>query len=240
MSESLVVDGLTVRYRGGIALDHVDLRVPPGGRVAVVGRNGAGKSSLVRAIAGLVPVAEGEITWDGADITTLAAGARVRRGIALVPEGRRVFPDLTVADNLRVGGFVVPSGDVPARRETVYEVFPQLRERADLQASQLSGGEAQMLAIGQALMSQPRLLMLDEPSFGLAPVVVSRLLETIRELGRNGISILIVEQSVRLAVALAETVYVIDGGTLRLAGDASTGIDQEALQAAYLGTALSA
>ncbi len=230
----LRVDGLQVRYRGALALDDVDLAIPAGSRAAIVGRNGAGKSSLVKAIAGLVPAHAGRISWQGRDITRLSASKRVGAGITLVPEGRQVFPELTVAENLRVGGFLA-GRETDARRRHVYEVFPALREREQQPAAQLSGGEAQMLAIGQALMSSPQVMMLDEPSFGLAPVVVSRLLEIIRDLSQQGITILLVEQSVRLALSLGGDLYVLDGGRLRLAAEAGADVDADVLQAAYLG-----
>ena len=232
--DGLRVEGLQVRYRGALALDDVHLDLPAGSRAAIVGRNGAGKSSLVRAIAGLVPAHSGTISWQGRDITRLSASKRVGAGITLVPEGRQVFPELTVAENLRVGGFLA-GRDVDARRRHVYDVFPALRERENQPAAQLSGGEAQMLAIGQALMSSPKFMMLDEPSFGLAPVVVSRLLEIIRELSEQGITILLVEQSVRLALSLGGDLYVLDSGTLRLAAEAGAQVDADVLQAAYLG-----
>lgn len=234
----LEVQGLTVRYRGGVALNAVTFDVPVGGRVAVVGRNGAGKSSLVRALAGVVPAAAGRVLWRGEDVTRCSPHGRVSRGISLVPEGRRIFGHLTVATNLRVGGFT-NKRDVSARREEMYELFPALRERSRTHASQLSGGEAQMLAIGLALMANPKLVMLDEPSFGLAPVIVGRVLETIRTLSEQGITVLLVEQSVRLALALAETVYVLDQGELRLAAAPGQKIDEDALHAAYLGSAVS-
>jgi branched-chain amino acid transport system ATP-binding protein len=235
-SAGMSVDGLQVRYRGGLALHGVDLEIAAGGRAAVVGRNGAGKSSLVRAIAGLVPTHAGRLSWAGRDITRMSPSRRVRLGISLVPEGRQIFPDLTVADNLRVGGFTA-GREMAARRQEVFEGFPALREREEQPASQLSGGEAQMLAIGQALMASPSFIMLDEPSFGLAPVMVSRLLETISGLSERGITVLLVEQSVRLALSLGGDVYVLDGGQLRLAAAAGTEVDQEVLQAAYLGGA---
>ncbi|MBX6369440.1 MAG: ABC transporter ATP-binding protein [Rhodospirillales bacterium] len=209
-------------------------------RVAIVGRNGAGKSSLDRAVAGMVAAAEGRIVWDGEDITALPPNARVKRGIALAPEGRRVFRDLTVTDSLLGGGSTLPASKMSARIDEIYAIFPRLRERVKQPASQLSGGEAQMLAIGQALMTSPRLIMLDEPSFGLAPVVVRRLLDIIRELASTGLSVLLLEQSVRLATELADAVYVVDGGELRFAGDAASGIDHEAIQAVYLGAATTA
>jgi branched-chain amino acid transport system ATP-binding protein len=230
----LHISGLQVRYRGGLALNGIDLTVPSGSRVAIVGRNGAGKSSLVKAIAGRVPAHAGRISWQGRDVTKASSSARVRAGISLVPEGRQIFPELTVAENLRVGGFVA-GREVVARREQVYETFPALLERCDQAGSQLSGGEAQMLAIGQALMAGPSLLMLDEPSLGLAPVVVTVLLDIIRQLCGRGMTVLLVEQSVRLALALGGDVYVLDTGELRLAAAAGSEVDPEVLQTAYLG-----
>ncbi len=232
--EGLHVEGLQVRYRGGLALNGIDLHVPPGARVAIVGRNGAGKSSLVKAIAGVVPAHAGRVRWRGRDITKASSSARVRAGISLVPEGRQIFPELTVAENLRVGGFVA-GREVTARREQVYDTFPALKDRTEQAASQLSGGEAQMLAIGQALMASPSLIMLDEPSLGLAPVVVSVLLDIIRSLSDRGITVLLVEQSVRLALSLGGDVHVLDSGELRLAAAGGTEVDPEVLQAAYLG-----
>ncbi len=234
VGSGLEVRGLQVRYRGGLALHSVDFALTPGSRMAVVGRNGAGKSSLVRAIAGLVPAYAGSIAWNGQNITRFSAARRVKAGLSLVPEGRQIFPELTVAENLRVGGFVA-GREVQARRAQVYETFPALLERADQAASQLSGGEAQMLAIGQALMASPSLIMLDEPSFGLAPVIVSRLLDIIKDLSARGIATLLVEQSVRLALSLGGDLYVLDGGSLRLAAEAGSEVDPEVLQAAYLG-----
>jgi len=230
----LRVAGLQVRYRGGLALHGIDLDLSPGRRIAVVGRNGAGKSSLVKAIAGLVPASSGTLRWNGRDVTRWSAAKRVKAGISLVPEGRQIFPELTVGENLRVGGFTA-GREMASRRGEVLEIFPALSERFDQAASQLSGGEAQMLAIGQALMAKPSLLMFDEPSFGLAPVVINRLLEIIRELSERGIAVLLVEQSVRLALSLGGDLYVLDGGQLRLAAAAGSEVDPEVLQAAYLG-----
>ena len=231
---ALKVDGLEVRYHGALALADIHLWIPRGARVGIVGRNGAGKSSLLRAIAGIVPAAKGSIEWDGTDITRVRADQRVRRGIAMIPEGRRVFPGLTVANNLRVGSFV--DGKHAAERlQDVHRLFPILKERAHLPAAQLSGGEAQMLAIGQALMSGPRLLLLDEPSIGLAPIVVASVLATIRGLSDRGFSVLLVEQSVRLAASFADELHVLNMGRLSKIKDRGGEIDEEALQAAYIG-----
>jgi branched-chain amino acid transport system ATP-binding protein len=233
--EGLHVEGLQVRYRGGLALHGINLELPPGGKVAVMGRNGAGKSSLVRAIAGLVPAHAGRVSWKGCNVTRWSAAHRVRYGISLVPEGRQIFPELTAAQNLRVGGFVA-GGEMSTRRDRVYEIFPALADRADQPASQLSGGEAQMLAIGQALMASPSLIMLDEPSLGLAPLVISRLLDIIRDLSDRGIAVLLVEQSARLALSLGGDLYVLDRGELRIVAAAGAEVDPDVLQAAYLGS----
>lgn len=231
---ALSVRGLEVRYHGALAITGINLSIPRGARVAIVGRNGAGKSSLLRALAGIVPCAKGSIEWDGGDITRMRADQRVQRGIAMIPEGRRVFGGLTVANNLRVGGFTAPK-QAGERLQEVHRLFPILKERAHLPAAQLSGGEAQMLAIGQALMSGPRLLLLDEPSIGLAPIVVANVLATIRELSDRGISVLLVEQSVRLASSFADELHVLDMGRMSKIKDRDGEIDEDTLQAAYLG-----
>jgi branched-chain amino acid transport system ATP-binding protein len=231
---ALAVRGLEVRYHGALALGDVNLAIPRGARVGIVGRTGAGKSSLLRAIAGIVPCAKGTVEWDGADITRMRADRRVARGIAMIPEGRRVFGGLTVANNLRVGAFV-DGKHFGERLEKVHRLFPILKERAHLPAAQLSGGEAQMLAIGEALMSGPRLLLLDEPSIGLAPIVVANVLGTIRELSEQGISVLLVEQSVRLASSFADELYVLDMGRMSKIKDREGELDEERLRAAYLG-----
>jgi branched-chain amino acid transport system ATP-binding protein len=234
LAEGLSLRNVAVRYGDALALEDASLDLAPGACVGIVGRNGAGKSSLLKAIAGVVKVARGEIVWDGESLTRRSAHARVKRGISLVPEGRRIFPGLSVENNLRVGGFSSPRG-LTERRDQVYELFPVLAERRLQSGSQLSGGEAQMLAIGQALMAGPRLVLLDEPSLGLAPIVVSSVLDTMRQLSDRGIAVLLVEQSVRLAQQFAEELYVIDGGRMQLVRGRGQALDEEALQAAYLG-----
>jgi branched-chain amino acid transport system ATP-binding protein len=231
---TLRVQGLEVRYHGAVAVSGVDLDVGAGGRIGIVGRNGAGKSSLLRAIAGVVRPSAGTITWEGRDITRMSADRRVGSGIAMIPEGRRVFGSMSVANNLRVGGFINhrEAGKV---RDEVYDLFPILRERQSQPATQLSGGEAQMLAIGLALMSRPRLLLLDEPSIGLAPRVVSSLLATIRDLSSRGIAVVLVEQSVHLASSFAKEINALDRGRLTNVTRTDGQIDEARLKAAYLG-----
>jgi branched-chain amino acid transport system ATP-binding protein len=230
----LKVEGLGVRYGEATALADVTLDLPPGARVGIVGRNGAGKSSLLKAIAGTVKPSSGRVLLNGDDITKMSPHARVKRGISLVPEGRRVFPSLSVENNLRVGGFVSPGG-FAERVEEVCKLFPVLAERRKQMASQLSGGEAQMLAIAQALMARPKIVLLDEPSLGLAPIVVASVLDTMHALAAQGIALLLVEQSVRLAQRFADELYVIDGGRMELVAKEGQELDEHALQAAYLG-----
>ena len=234
MASGLTIENITVRYGDAVALVDANLELAPGSRVGIVGRNGAGKSSLLKAVAGSVKPASGRILLDGEPITKSVAHQRVKRGIAMVPEGRRVFPSLSVENNLRVGGFASPK-DFKRRTEEIYELFPVLGERRKQSAASLSGGEAQMLAIGQALMSGPKIVLLDEPSLGLAPIVVASVLDTMRRLSERGIAILLVEQSVRLAQRFVEELHVIDGGRMQLVQKAGQEFDEKALQVAYLG-----
>jgi branched-chain amino acid transport system ATP-binding protein len=225
---------LKVRYGPALAIDDVSLTVRPGSRAAVVGPNGAGKSTLLKAIAGSVRIAEGRICWQGADVSRKPAHARVKTGIALVPEGRRTFSGLSVTENLRVGAFGAPSR-FDERLSTVFTLFPALQERSRQPASTLSGGEAQMLAIGQALMSDPRLILLDEPSIGLAPMVVQSVLGTLRELSERGVAVLLVEQSAHLAARFSSDIHLLARGRLRRASVGPEGVDDEALREAYFG-----
>lgn len=234
----LSVDGLSSGYGQAPAIREVSLHVDTGEMVAVIGPNGAGKSTLLKAIAGLLPVFDGTVNYRNESLDRVRAEARVRAGIALVPEGRRLFGELTVAENLRlgaytVGGFARASGrDVLAR---VHELFPVLEARGTQIASTLSGGEQQMLAIGRALMSSPSLLLLDEPSLGLAPRVVGQILSTLESLRETGTSILIVEQEALRTLKLADRGYVITSGRIRLEGDAATLLANEDISEIYLG-----
>jgi branched-chain amino acid transport system ATP-binding protein len=239
----LDVENLRVAYGGTVlALDNVSFAVPEGGAVALLGANGAGKTTALRAVTGLLrfhggQVTGGSIRFDGQAILRSDAASLVAAGIGQVLEGRRVFADLTVAENLRVGGFAARAGR-PERevRETVGELFPVLAKRADQPAGLLSGGEQQMLAIARALMAQPRLLILDEPSLGLAPRVVAHIGEALREINRLGCALLLVEQSTALVVRVAEHAYLLETGRVRAQGAAETLLSDGHVRASYLGT----
>jgi branched-chain amino acid transport system ATP-binding protein len=231
----LEADGLDVRYGRTHAVRAVSLGLRAGEVVTVLGANGAGKSSLLKALAGSVRPAAGRIFLDGAEITALPAPERVRRGLVLVPEGRQILVSLTVHENLLMGAYARRDGAVAADIEAIYARFPNLAARRDMAASVLSGGEQQMLAISRALLAKPRVMMLDEPSLGLSPLLVARLFELIGALNREGLSILLVEQNTRMALRAAARGYVMEVGRVVLDGPAATLADNEALAAAYLG-----
>jgi branched-chain amino acid transport system ATP-binding protein len=217
------------------ALREVTLSVQQGEIVALVGGNGAGKTTLLRAISGVQKVSAGRICFDGADITRMAPARRVAAGIAQVPEGRLVFAAMAVEDNLRLGAYLLERRRVAAAFERVYALFPMLAARRRDQAGLFSGGQQQMLAIGRALMSEPRLLLLDEPSMGLAPIVVDSILEAIDALCANGTTILLVEQNARAALSIADRGYVIETGRILLEGTGDELLEDPRVQAAYLG-----
>jgi len=234
------VTGLSARYGAVAALRDVSLEVRAGELVALIGANGAGKSTLLRAIAGLVAPAAGRVTLDGRDVTGQAPEAMIRAGVALVPERRRVFAPLTVLDNLELGGYALPRGrDFRSRLEAgveeAYRLFPVLRRRRDQLAGTLSGGEQQMLAIGRALMTRPRLLLCDEPSLGLAPLVVAEIMRLLSTLREAGTTILLVEQNARMALRSADRAYVLEVGSVVLSGAAADLLEDDQLKAAYLG-----
>ncbi|HEY3077768.1 MAG TPA: ATP-binding cassette domain-containing protein [Burkholderiales bacterium] len=246
----LEVDGLVVRYDASTALDGVSLRVARGEIVAIVGANGAGKTTLLKAVAGAARPAAGRILYDGGDIGRLAAEDRVRAGLSLAPEGRQLFASLSVADNLLIGRYgrrraagvrelVTPSAResqaTQAALEMVYSVFPKLRERAAQPAGTLSGGEGQMLAIGRALMNQPALLLLDEPSFGLAPQAAREILEALPPLTRSGVAIVLVEQNARAALQIAARAYVLANGRIAAEGRSRELLADAEVARAYLG-----
>jgi len=232
----LQLTGVTAGYGQFTALWDVSLRVEAGEAVAVVGPNGAGKTTLMRVISGLIAPRAGEIGFEGHAIGGRPAYEIVGRGIAHVPEGRRIFPALTVADNLKMGAFLPP-----ARRRfaeslaRVYALFPVLAERRTQRAGSLSGGEQQMLAVGRALMSGPRLILLDEPSMGLAPVMVLRLFDLIRRVRQEGYTILVVEQNVRQVLKLVDRAYLLEVGRVKMEGRADALADQDFVRKAYVG-----
>lgn len=231
----LTIKDLEVKYGNVIALQRLSLEVDHGGIFAVLGRNGAGKSSLMKAIAGDVRPSNGKIFWDGTDITRKAANQRVHSGIALVPEGRRIFPHLTVGENLRLGGFYLSNHEYEATREKILNSFPVLQERIDNPAGQLSGGQQQMLAIGRALMSGARLLLLDEPSLGLAPKIVDEVYAQLENLHEQGLTLIVVEQQVQRALQLADSAIVLNLGKVVLREDPARLINDPRLVATYMG-----
>lgn len=234
----LELSNISVSYGPVVALRDVSFSVPQAGICAVVGANGAGKSTLMKAVSGLVPVKSGNITLDGVDITSMSAERRVALGIALSPEGRRLFPELTVRENLMMGAYL--RRDKTGIREDiegVYGYFPRLRERETSQGRYLSGGEQQMCAIGRALMSRPRLLLLDEPSLGLAPAVTLEVAKAVRMISASGTTIVLVEQNARLALKLSSTGVVLETGRLTLSGPSEEIQNNAHVAAAYLGRA---
>ncbi|MDQ0316873.1 branched-chain amino acid transport system ATP-binding protein [Amorphus orientalis] len=231
----LEVSGLDVSYGRTRAVKGADLTVGQGEIVAVLGANGAGKTSLLRALQGAVKPAGGRIVFDGVDLTAQSSAARVRSGVMLVPEGRQIFVSMTVHENLLMGAYLRRDGAVESDIDAIYDRFPNLAQRRDMKASVLSGGEQQMLAIGRAMLGRPRLVMLDEPSLGLSPLFVERLFDLLGELNREGIAILLVEQNTTMALELAARAYVLDLGAVVLEGTSAELMRDEALTEAYLG-----
>ncbi|CAK0776233.1 branched chain amino acid/phenylalanine ABC transporter ATP binding subunit LivF [Gammaproteobacteria bacterium] len=232
----LEVRGLVVHYGGIRAVSGVDLAVAEGEVVCLIGANGAGKSTTLRALAGLLTPTAGEVYLRGEPITRLPTHERVRRGLALVPEGRGVFPRMTVEENLLMGAYLVTNySTLRAGLAHAYQLFPRLEERAYQKAGTLSGGEQQMLAIGRALMSRPKLLLLDEPSMGLAPLLVQRIFETLSNIAEEGVTLLLVEQNARLALATSQRGYVLEGGSVALVESAEALLVNPRVKAAYLG-----
>jgi branched-chain amino acid transport system ATP-binding protein len=231
----LEVAALEVRYGGIRAVKGIDLEVNEGELVCLIGANGAGKSSTLKAICGLVPSRVGSVRYAGEDLSALPVHELPRRGLALVPEGRGIFPQLTVAENLAMGAYTRRDAAIAQDLERMHNLFPRLRERRSQTAGTLSGGEQQMLAIGRALMSRPRLLLLDEPSMGLAPMLVAKILEVVREIARQGVTVLLVEQNARLALEIASRGYVMESGAISLAADARSLLADPRVREAYLG-----
>jgi len=232
----LEVSGLRVAYGGINAVKGIDLRVEAGELVTLIGANGAGKTTTLKTLAGLVRPAAGRISYDGTDITAVPVYRLVQLGMVLVPEGRGVFSRMTVEENLAMGAHCRKDRPaVDADRDRVYALLPRLAERRRQLAGTLSGGEQQMLAIGRALMSRPRLLLLDEPSMGLAPIMVEKIFETIRTIAADGVTLLLVEQNARLALEVSGRGYVMESGLIALAGGARALLDNPRVRRAYLG-----
>ena len=231
----LSIKDLQVHYGGIEAVKGISFDVSEGEIVTLIGANGAGKSSVLRSIAGLVKPSGGSITFCGDNITGRDSTVIVKRGITLVPEGRKIFPNLTVLENLKIGAYM-RSDDISEDIQWVYDLFPRLRERSWQAGGTLSGGEQQMLAVGRALMARPKLIMMDEPSLGLAPLVVRDILEIIRQINRQGVSILLIEQNANMALKVADSAYVMETGCITLSGAGRDLLNNEAVKKAYLGT----
>jgi branched-chain amino acid transport system ATP-binding protein len=234
----LAIEQLTVAYGGIQAVKGISLQVQQGQTVALIGANGAGKSSTLRAITGLVPKAAGRVLFDGDDITHLAGHALPAAGLVMVPEGRGIFARMTITENLLMGAYSRPAATralIAQDIEAQFERFPRLKERANQLAGTLSGGEQQMLAMGRALMAHPRLLLLDEPSMGLSPIMVDKIFEVVADIAKAGTSILLVEQNARLALQMADWAYVLESGEITEQGSGQTLLTSPAIRAAYLG-----
>ncbi len=234
----LTIDKLSVHYGGIHALQGISLEVPEGKIVTLIGANGAGKSTTLKAIIGLVRPSGGTVSWDGQAVSGMQTKDIVRRGIVLSPEGRRVFPNLSVDENLSLGAFSRDDKPgVAADRERVFGLFPRLKERMKQKAGTLSGGEQQMLAVGRALMSKPKLLMMDEPSLGLAPLIVKMIFDIVKEINKGGTTVLLVEQNAKAALEVADYGYVLETGRITLAGKGKELLADDRVRAAYLGEA---
>uniref|UniRef100_Q47JE8 Amino acid/amide ABC transporter ATP-binding protein 2, HAAT family n=1 Tax=Dechloromonas aromatica (strain RCB) TaxID=159087 RepID=Q47JE8_DECAR len=232
----LEVTGLHVAYGGIQAVRSITFHVNAGETVALIGANGAGKTSTLKAISRVLDAVGGDVHFCGEEITRLAPHDIIRKGIALVPEGRGVFPRLTVLENLHMGAYVRDAdADVDKDLQMVFEYFPRLRERESQLGGTLSGGEQQMLAIGRALMSRPKMLLLDEPSMGLAPIMVQKIFEVVRAVAANGMTILLIEQNARLALQSSQRGYVMESGEITLNGESAMLLDDPKVRAAYLG-----
>lgn len=230
----LSINNLKVNYGGIEAVKGISFEVEEGSIVTLIGANGAGKSTTLRTIAGLVSPASGSIQFQGEDITGKKANEIVTRGITLVPEGRRVFPDLTVLENLKIGAYL-RRDKLDEDIRWVYDLFPRLEERSWQAAGTLSGGEQQMLAVGRALMSRPKLMMMDEPSLGLAPLVVKGIFDIIKEVNKQGVTILLIEQNANMALHTADVGYVLETGRITLSGPGKELLKNEDVKKAYLG-----
>ncbi|WP_036609507.1 ABC transporter ATP-binding protein [Oribacterium sp. P6A1] len=231
----LKVDNLKIHYGGIEAVKGISFEVPDHSIVTLIGANGAGKSSTLRTIAGLVKASDGTISLDGEDITNMPSAKRVGKGIVLCPEGRRVFPDMTVLENIKIGAYL-RNDDLTEDIENVYNLFPRLKERNWQLAGTLSGGEQQMLAVARSLMSNPEIMMLDEPSLGLAPIVVQEIFSIIKKINKErGTTILLIEQNANMALKVADKAYVMETGRITLSGTGAELLANDDIKSAYLG-----
>ena len=234
MSNILEIKNLVVSYGGIEAVKGIDLEVEEGKIVTLVGSNGAGKSTTLKSIAGLVKPKSGDILFNGKSLLSRSTDQIVAEGVTLVPEGRRVFENLTVEENLKIGAYL-RKDSIKEDLARVYDLFPRLRERAWQLAGTLSGGEQQMLAVGRALMAQPKLVMMDEPSLGLAPIIVKGIFDIIREINRQGITVLLIQQNANMALKIADHAYVMQTGTILMHGEGRELLENEEVKEAYLG-----
>lgn len=234
MGNILEIRDLSINFGGIKAVQNVSLNVPEGSVVTLIGSNGAGKSTTLRAIAGIIKPSSGEIIYNGENIVGLSPDKIVARGITMVPEGRQVFPNLTVLENLKIGAYL-RNDNLTDDINHVYDLFPRLKERHWQMAGTLSGGEQQMLAVGRALMAKPKLIMMDEPSLGLAPLVVKGIFDIIREINKQGITVLVNEQNANMALRIADLGYVYETGVVTMSGKGLDLLNDERVKEAYLG-----
>ena len=236
MSETILsIKDLKVNYGGIEAVKGISLDVEEGQIVTLIGSNGAGKSSTLRTIAGLVKPSGGELSFRGENITGMDPTSIVKKGITLVPEGRRIFPDMTVLENLKIGAYL-RNDDLSEDLQWVYDLFPRLKERSWQAGGTLSGGEQQMLAVGRALMAKPKMIMMDEPSLGLAPLIVKGIFEIIKEINRQGVTVLLIEQNANMALKIADYAYVLETGSITMSGAGKDLLTNDEVKKAYLGT----
>lgn len=230
----LKVENLKVNFGGIEAVKGISFEVHEGEIVTLIGSNGAGKSTTLRAISGLVKPSEGRIIFEGSDITKIGSSEIVGKGITLCPEGRRIFPDMTVLENIKIGAYL-RNDDLTNDIEKCHRLFPILKERENQLAGTLSGGEQQMLAVARSLMSRPKIMMLDEPSLGLAPLIVKDIFNILKEINEEGVTILLIEQNANMALRLADKAYVLETGTIAMEGSGKELLDNPKIKEAYLG-----
>ncbi len=232
----LKVDDINVYYGAIHAIKGISFEVYPDEIVTLIGANGAGKSTTLNTIAGLLRPRTGTVTFDGVNLASIPSSKVVSHGMALCPEGRRIFQQMTVRENLEMGGYTRPASEIPGSMEEMFTRFPRLKEREKQIAGTLSGGEQQMLAMARALMSKPKLLMLDEPSMGLAPILVEQIFDIVKELHQSGVTVLLVEQNAQMALSIADRAYVLETGRISMEGPAQELLTNDNVRKAYLGS----